>query len=291
MAKIPEAKNSIVNLIDAHHAAGQGAPRSHLGASLLGKKCDRAIWLSFRWAVIEQFDGRVLRLFRRGHNEEDMILQDLKAIGIKISDSQAHVNFGYHVQGSADAIIESGVPEAPTKRHVAEFKTHNRRSFDDLLKKGSVAEAKPEHYVQMQVYMLGLGIDRGLYVAVCKDDDRMYVERVRLDKAVGEAATERGRRLAMDDRLPPPISTDPSWFECKFCSAHTFCHKTKTSTEWNCRTCRFVVPGDDGDWFCEIYEDEIPLDHQRKGCAKHEFNPDLVPFSEGWERINKDAFT
>ena len=189
MAKIPDAKNSIVNLIDAHHAAGQGAPRSHLGASLLGKKCDRAIWLSFRWAVIEQFDGRVLRLFRRGHNEEEMILQDLRAIGIKISDKQAHVNFGYHVQGSADAIIESGVPEAPTKRHVAEFKTHNKRSFDDLLKKGSVAEAKPEHYVQMQVYMLGLGIDRGLYVAVCKDDDRMYVERVRLDKAVGEAAT------------------------------------------------------------------------------------------------------
>ena len=280
--KIPESEHSIQGLIDKHHEKQSEPPRPHMGCSQLCHPCDRWLWLSFRWAVQPQFPGRILRLFRRGQMEEATIVSDLRAIGmdVRTSRQQARVDFGAHVSGSIDAIIESGVPAAPKKRHVAEFKTHSSKSFADLEKKG-VAEAKPEHFVQLQLYMHGTEIDRALYVAVCKDDDRIYTERVKYDQAVAEKFISRGRRLALEDRMPPPISTDPSWYQCKFCDAHEFCHSTKTTKHVNCRTCAHSTAKEDSTWRCERHDaGGIPVEFQRQACDSHVLHPDLVP----WER-------
>ena len=121
--KIPEPINSLSALIDKAHEDRQEPPRPHLGASLLGHPCDRWLWLSFRWSVIERFQGRILRLFRRGQNEEAQIVSDLRAIGINIvstGGAQSRVDFGSHVSGSLDGVITHGVPEAPAKKHIAE---------------------------------------------------------------------------------------------------------------------------------------------------------------------------
>ena len=120
--KIPEPEHSIQGLIDKHHEKQAEPPRPHMGCSQLGHPCDRWLWLSFRWAVQPQFPGRILRLFRRGQMEEATIVSDLRAIGmdVRTSKQQARVDFGAHVSGSIDAIIESGVPAAPKKRHVAQ---------------------------------------------------------------------------------------------------------------------------------------------------------------------------
>ena len=82
MTAIPEPIHNIANLIDEHHASQPDEPRGHLGCSLLGHPCERWLWLSFRWAVKEKFQGRILRLFRRGNNEENIIISDLEAIGV-----------------------------------------------------------------------------------------------------------------------------------------------------------------------------------------------------------------
>lgn len=292
--KITDPNNSIEALIDKYHESKAEDPRPHMGASTLGHPCDRWLWLSFRWAVQPAFKGRILRLFRRGHNEEMTIIKDLRAIGIDVQGTigrqQKRVDFGCHVAGSLDGIIESGVPDAPTKRHVAEFKTHSLKSFNDLEKKG-VIESKPMHHTQMQVYMHGTGIDLALYVAVCKDDDRLYTERVRYDKAIAENAIERGHRLVKEERLPPPISTDPSWYKCKFCDAHEFCHTTKITKHANCRTCAHATPLQDSTWRCELHQaDDIPVDFQRTGCESHVLHPDLMPYEvreaeSEWEAI------
>lgn len=278
MTAIPPASTDIANLIDAAHEAREEKPRPHLGASTLGHPCDRWIWLSFRFAIRQKFSGRIKRLFRRGHNEEATIMSDLAMIGIEFSKRQAHVNFGSHVSGSADAIVESGIPESPTKRHVAEFKTHSRKSFDAVAKDG-VLKSKPEHWAQMQAYMHGLFIDRALYVAICKDDDRIYTERIRYDKEASEKLIERGKRIALNDNIPAPLSTDPTWYQCRFCPAHDFCHKSKLSKEINCRTCAHSTAKEDSTWRCERHDaDAIPFDYQIKGCESHTLHPDLVPW-------------
>ena len=290
MALINLPSQPIVNLIDAAHQERQEPPRPHLGCSTLGHHCDRWLWLSFRWAVVEKFDGRILRLFRRGHLEEPQIISDLRSIGIDIDGSQDHVDFGSHVSGSVDGVIHHGVPTAENTPHVAEFKTHSKKSFTDL-KKG-VQESKPMHYVQMQVYMLGLKLKRALYVAVCKDDDHMYTERVRFDIDVAKKAVARGKRIALSDRMPEPCTgASKAWYLCKFCAAYSFCHESEPTQQGNCRTCAHATAKADSTWRCERHNSEnIPLDYQRTGCDSHTIHPDLVPYKRKeadsqWEAI------
>lgn len=270
--------------IDRWHEQHREPPRTHLGLSLLGHPCDRWIWLSFRWAVNVDFSGRMLRLFRRGKREEETIVQDLRAIGISIHstcldpDGQSRVDFGCHVSGSLDGIIERGVPGAEKTRHVAEFKTHSLRSFNELKSKG-VYEAKRQHWWQMQGYMLGTHIDRALYVAVCKDNDEMYTERVSLDEQKAQALIDRGHRLALSERLPAPLSADPTWCQCKMCPGHDFCFVTKTCTAINCRTCALVTPTKDSTFECSVLKSALTAEEQFAGCLAHVAHFDLVPWT------------
>jgi hypothetical protein len=224
----------------------------------------------------------MLRLFRRGHNEEQQIVNDLRSIGLDVrtpSEGQSRVEFGCHVSGSLDARIEKGVPGAEKTPHIAEFKTHSLKSFNELKAKG-VKDAKPMHWAQMQVYMLGTGLTRALYVAVCKDDDRMHTERIELHKEAAQKLVDRGRRIALSDRIPEPLSADPTWYECKYCPGHDQCFGSKTTKQVNCRTCAHSSAFSDDTWHCAKWNDAIPLEAQRTGCESHVLHPDLVP----WER-------
>ena len=279
MVEIPERTVTISSLIDKAHEDKSERPRPHMGCSTIGHDCDRWLWLSFRWAVQEPFSGRILRLFRRGHNEEATVYEDLKAIGCKITDTQTRVDFGSHVSGSLDGCI-TGVPGAPKKNHVLEIKTHGKKSFDELEKDGVYA-SKPMHWAQMQVYMLGVGTNRALYYAVCKDDDRIYTERVELDKEAAQKIIDRGKRIAMQENMPDPVRTDETNYKCRWCAGHDMCYGSKTTKHVNCRTCAHVTPKDDGTWSCERHKaDNIPVDFQHKGCEDHVLHPDLV----AWER-------
>jgi len=277
MTAIPPPIHSISALIDAAHEGAAEKPRPHMGASQLGHDCDRWLWLSFRWAVVEPFPGRILRLFRRGHEEERNFISDLEMIGIKFENHQEYIDFGTHIGGSTDGTIASGVPGAEKTRHVAEFKTHALKSFDDMEKKG-VEKSKPVHYAQIQLYMHGTGIERAFYMAVCKNDDRLYTERVKYNRAVAEKLLERGRRIVKSERIPDPISTDPSWYKCKFCAAHSFCHERQLTQEVNCRTCAHATAEDDSTWSCARWKKTIPTEFQHKGCDRHVLHPDLVPW-------------
>lgn len=288
--KIPDSDHSIQALIDKHHESLAEPPRPHIGASQLGHPCDRWLWLQFRWAVQPEFPGRILRLFRRGKMEEATIVSDLRAIGLDVrtGKQQVRVDFGEHVSGSIDGIIESGVPHAPKTKAILECKTHSDKSFRELKEKG-VKAAKPMHWVQCCVYGYGAKLDRALYFAVNKNTDEIYTEWLHLDKDVAEKAVARGQRIALSDRMPEPISADPSWYICQWCSAHEFCHQTRTTKHVNCRTCAHSTAKEDSTWRCERHDaDDIPVEFQRTGCESHVLHPDLVQ----WQRKDGlDAWT
>ena len=282
MTEIPPPKDNIPARVYSALESHPENPRPHMGVSQLGHPCDRWLWLDFRWSVIEQHAGRILRLFRRGQDEEARLLEDLRAAGLDIlaeENGQHRVSFSAHVSGSMDGIIESGVPEAPAKPHVLEMKTHSAKSFAELCKKG-VEKSKWQHWIQCQLYMRGTGIDRALYVAVCKNDDQLYAERIRYDQELAERYVERGLRLSRAERLPEPVSADPSWYQCKMCPAHTFCHQGKNTEEVNCRNCAHATPTETG-WHCERWASDIPLEWQRSGCRSHVPHPDLVNWKMG----------
>lgn len=282
MVAIPPPLDSVANRIFDTLADTKEKPRPHLGASIIGHHCDRWVWLSFRWAIFEQFSGRIRRLFRRGHLEELQVVKDLRAAGLPVQEydkttrRQFAVKDG-HFGGSLDGIVY-GVPEAPQKAHVLEIKTHSLKSFKALMNEG-VKASKPQHYAQMQVYMLKMGIDRALYFAVCKDDDNIFTERVELDKEFALSMVAKAQRLIAMDRPPERISVDPTWWQCKTCAAHSFCHQGQHAKEVNCRTCSHVTAKPDGTWHCARWDALIPdEDAQLAGCDDHVLHPDLVPW-------------
>ena len=280
MTKIPEPIHTTESAVDAAHEARQEPRRYHLGASIAGHYCDRYIWLTFRWAYKPNFPGRVLRLFRRGQREESTVVDDLRAIGCDVrntGDNQSHVDLGSHVAGSIDGEIRSGLPGAAATEHVLEIKTHNKKSFDDVVKDG-VLKSKPQHWAQMQLYMLATSKKRALYYAVCKDDDHIYTERVEFDADAAQKILTRAHRIATADRMPEPVAgAAQDWYQCKMCSAKDLCHGSRLTTEINCRTCAHSTAKPDGAWVCELYGSEISREHQ-EGCDAHVLHPDLVPW-------------
>lgn len=206
--------------------------RQYMGLSLSGEKCDRKLWLSYHGDAKRETDGRLLRLFRRGNLEEIQMAKDLRAIGIKLKETGKHqreVVASPKVKGHLDGVIYGGVPNAPKAMHIWECKTHNKKNFDALVKNG-VYLAFYKHYAQMQCYMYLTNIDRALYTAVCKDDDRIYTERVRLNKETAKTLIDHLISLTEEENEPKGLSLDPTYFECKMCEFYTHCFNATNST-------------------------------------------------------------
>ena len=253
--------------------------RQHLGASLIGKPCERALWYTFRWATLQKHEARILRLFARGHREEDNLSALLRSAGITVMQIDPNTGrqftFGNgHFGGSMDGAC-LGVPDAPKTWHCLEHKTHSLKSFNALVSKG-VKEAKPEHWAQMQCYMAWAGLERALYVAVCKDDDRLHLERIDADKEAARGLMERAQRIIEAPTPPEGISTDPSWFECKFCEHAGLCHGTAAPLP-TCRSCSHSTPEPGGVWTCARHSARtLDVYEQKAACQAHRVIPVLL---------------
>ena len=260
--------------------------RNHLGASIIGNQCDRFLWLSFRWAAKPKHDGRMLRLFERGHREEAWLIDDLRQAGFTVTGEQLRVKEG-HIGGSLDGII-SGLVEDPEEEHVLELKTSNVKQWGRLRERG-VRSVKPIHYVQMQIYMHKLGLKHALYVSVCKDNDEIYTERVAYSKRTAEKHLERARAVIAAEA--PPKKLDASLAPCVLvsrdgtrwpCQFYENCHGTKMP-ERNCRTCvssRSDNERESGEkvWTCHVGDMVRILspEEQREGCHSQISIPDIV---------------
>jgi hypothetical protein len=285
MAAIAPPQHSVVPQIYAAYEAREaasGGHRAHLGASVIGHACDRHLWLHFRWAARSRFDGRMLRLFNTGQRAEDRFVDELRGIGIEVHATdefgrQHRVSaHGGHFGGSLDGAAV-GLPEAPKAWHVLEFKTHNDKSFKDLVAKG-VQAAKPMHWAQTQVYMGLTGMDRALYLAENKNTSELHAERVAADPVAAAQLLARAERVITASVPPARLSADPARFECKFCDYHPLCHGQQVA-EVNCRTCAHstpVVQGEGGQWRCNPQELAIDDKLQRTGCTGHRFIPVLL---------------
>ncbi|WP_288076448.1 PD-(D/E)XK nuclease family protein [Pseudomonas sp.] len=290
MAAIPQSMNTTSESIISWWGKREDMPRLHLGASIIGRECERALWYSFRWATSKQFDGRMLRLFNRGHREEPQFLEELRGIGAEVYDSDPDTKRQHrfmtvrgHFGGSCDA-IGRGFPEAPKTWAIVEFKTHNEKSFNELCKEG-VKDAKPEHYAQMQVYMGLADLDRALYLAANKNTDELHSEWIKFDKDVFDKLVAKATRIIEAAEPPLGISQDPAWYKCKMCDHKDVCHKQKVPQK-NCRTCAFATPHDDGTWLCEADNRLLDYNEQLIGCRQHLYIPPLITFATALDMGN-----
>ena len=251
--------------------------RAHLGASVIGKECGRAIWYGFRGFKASKFGGRMLRLFNRGHLEEARFIAALLTIGVKVYQQDEHGRqfrisaFGGHFAGSGDGVCV-GIPDLPPDTPcLLEFKTHSEKSFLKLVDEG-VRTAKFEHYVQMQTYMRKMGLAVALYGAVNKNNDEFHFEIVTLDTATADQFHDRAHTIIFMKQAPKKINESAGWFGCRYCDYLPICHLGAVPDK-NCRTCKQSEPREDGKWYCtRDSSNEIALNReaQGKGCDLYE---------------------
>lgn len=279
----------ILDVDDAFDGRAHDRFRSHMGVSTSGRECARELWYKWRWASVTQLSARLLRLFNRGHLEEARFAAMLLAAGFEIWREEAPGKqfrvsyFGGHYGSAIDGVIR-GIPEMPDVNMLAEMKTHNNKNFIKLAgEKDSegnyvkqpqgVAVAKPEHFVQMQQYMGYYKLEYGLYCAVNKDSDDIYFEIIKYVPKVDEGYRERSHRIIFAKEAPPKISTNASFWMCKYCDVKKVCHFNEVP-DFNCRTCAAAYPTEDGNWRCATHQGAI-IDKERQlvGCPEWAQHP------------------
>lgn len=293
-------------IFKAYEAREEDGRRPHLGASIIGRECQRQTWYTFRWAKNLPHEGRILRLFDTGHKAEPRFIADLRATGVEVYDvdesgKQFRISdHGGHFGGSTDG-VGKGVIYAPKTWAVLEFKTHGSKSFAKLKNHG-VKSAKLEHYVQCQVYMLKLNLERALYLAVNKDTDELHDEWITIDGAFAQSQADLALSIITAGSPPAGISAEKGDFRCKYCDYADLCFGDQVPLP-SCRSCAHatpeLTPGQDGAsdgsnggrWSCSKWSVDIPdVAAQRIGCDGHRFIPIfLAATSEPVEYRNDDV--
>lgn len=278
----------LIPLAEDAFSTDQTPFRKHLGASLIGKECTRELWYSWHWTKAPKFEGRILRLFNRGHLEEPRFVALLLMIGCEVWQFDANgkqfriTAHGGHYGGGLDGVAK-GIPEFPDEPGLTEFKTHSEKSFNAVVMDG-VQEAKPEHYHQMQQYMGYHKLRFALYMAVNKNTDAIHAEIVMFDNIHYQQYTDRAKRIVESKAPLPKISNNAKFFKCTYYDFKPVCHG-KDAPDINCRTCMYSeasLQNDNGEWICNnplnfSVQRPNPIiltnDEQLRGCNNYVVNP------------------
>lgn len=272
--------------------------RDYFGASMLGGPCQRKSFFEFRKATpvsavpagaeLEKA-GSMLRLFDRGHREEDRFIERLRPFFAEIMEIDPETGkqwevvnceglFKGHMDGKARGLmLPSGFYPG---LFLLEFKTHNAKSFDKIAGtkredgtrpwSKNLAETKPEHYAQMQAYMFhDPEMVGGLYVAVNKDTDEWYLEFVERNTAFATDLMEGVVEVIWSETVPDrmPFASEVKNFYCRaFCDLRDVCYG-KAAPRKSCRTCEaFRYEG--AEKWCRVKDRALEND-ELGGCEQY----------------------
>lgn len=142
----------------------------------------------------QEFPPRVLRIFDNGHYVHKRLQTYLAEMGILQQAEVPVFNREYDIRGTCDGIIRIG-----EKKGVLEIKSINQNQFYSL------HEPKPEHLIQLNVYMFCLGIPRGSLLYECKNDQELKIFFVKANRNILEPVLEKIkyiRRCIKEGREP-----------------------------------------------------------------------------------------
>lgn len=213
-------------------------PRQYLGASRLGVSCERALQFEYAQAPVDaerQTQGRMLRIFERGHVMEGCMVTWLRDAGFDLRTHKPNGDqFGFsavdgRLQGHIDGVFVGG-PEGFQYPALWENKCLNSKSWRDL-EKNKLAISKPVYAAQVAIYQayLELHENPAIFTAVNADTQDIYAELVPFDAALAQAMSDRGVRVIAATEageLLPRAYLDPTHFECKFCAWQDRCWRT-----------------------------------------------------------------
>lgn len=245
----PKFAEQVNDLIDQALTAHQGkqVPRDYLGASRLGVSCSRALQFEFTNTPKDhdkEFNGKTLRIFEAGHVFEDLAIKWLRMAGFELhTEKPDGSQFGFaaangKIKGHVDGIITKA-PQSLSLNNFPmlwECKSLNNKSWTDTVKKG-VVRSKPVYAAQMAIYQAymegsvkGISQNPALFTAINKDTAELHHELVPFDPVLAQKMSDKAvliLRATEAGELLPPISKDPTYFECRFCAWADRCGRLK----------------------------------------------------------------
>jgi len=231
----------VTALIDAamQQARDRQAERQYLGASRLGVACERALQYEVAKAPVDpdrDTEGRMLRIFRRGHVIEDCMVTWLRDAGFDLRTRKVDgEQFGFsaldgRLQGHVDGVIVGG-PEGFGYPALWENKCLGAKSWRELVKNRLVV-AKPIYAAQVALYQAYLELHEhpALFTAVNADTMEIYAELVPFDAELAQRMSDRAVKVISATEageLLPRSFSEPTHFECRMCPWQDRCWRTQ----------------------------------------------------------------
>jgi len=207
--------NSISDRIEAK-MVGEATPRLYLGLSEIGHKCPRWLWYAHKGTPAIAPEGRVLRLFRTGNIIEAAIINDLRSIGLTVTDQQREVCIVHDditLKGHIDGIVEG---------QLLEIKSTAEKYFKQLIKSG-YEKWNPKYKAQIHVYMVLCELKECMVIVENKNDSSLYIETLKLDRDYVTNLLIDVFAAITSIETPERTCPDMSWYEAKFCKYRTVC--------------------------------------------------------------------
>jgi len=212
--------------------------RQYLGASRLGASCERALQYEYAQAPVDpgrETEGRMLRIFERGHVIEDCMVTWLRDAGFDLRTRKADgEQFGFialdgRLQGHVDGVIVGG-PEGFGYPALWENKCLGAKSWREL-EKNRLAVAKPIYAAQVALYQAYLELHEhsALFTAVNADTMEIYAELVPFDAELAQRMSDRAVKVISATEageLLPRSFSEPTNFECRMCPWQDRCWRT-----------------------------------------------------------------
>lgn len=269
---------------------------STVGAGSMGLKCDRALYMRFKWYNMG-YPGWLYRRFEQGDDAEDMIVDHLRErVGFDVINERPKKNpddrakqWGGYTFYNLIACRVDGFVRHPILMtddwYLLEVKAMTENAFEKIKVKG-VKKYRPVHYMQMQASMALTQLPpevekrptRCLYVAMNTNNADIHAELVEFEPKLYAEYLDRAKRIiAMPS--PPPRQKSPVYPPCKFCDFSTQCWG-ETTPKPSCRSCEHVeliLPGGNTRpakymkwpmWVCNKKNGKVPNDFE--ACHQYE---------------------
>lgn len=231
-------------LIDAPiiDTASESQDRRYLGASVVGHYCERHVQfhlLAARGQVTRpQPEARILRIFDRGNTYEAKVRRWLKDAGFLFGSTINGLDFSDfdgQFRGHVDGVItgwrkildDNGITCPVQLPALWENKCLGAKGWKKL-SEDRLKEYSSTYYVQVQLYMHYVKLQRCLFTAINADTMQLYHEIVGYDATEANLAVARVSTViqASDNgQLVPRCTSDQNYYICKWCDYRGECWK------------------------------------------------------------------
>ena len=211
----------VEKIIETKKSKIKGYPVNSNRASDLGIPCVRYHVLNrTRWEEKSLHDVGLQFIFDMGNEIEEIVLKELAEAGIKVIEQQRSFQWKeYQITGHIDGdIFVNDRETAPLEiKSCSPFVFKAINTIDDL-KKGKYAYLR-KYPVQLNLYMLMAGKERGVFLFKDKVSGQMKEVWMDIDYEMGEETLKRAEEInkhVAAGTLPDPINEDMWCDRCPF---------------------------------------------------------------------------